>query len=92
MMKALGNHWLVLQTAVMQTTIAQMAKGRQRNKDKVLLLDRHAMYAISLITGGCVPGPNAASVGNMDIGSRAVVLAYECWTCKGKVLNGAGGK
>ena len=52
-----------------------MARGCQRNKDKVLLLDGHAMYAISLITGACVPGPNAASVGNMDIGSRDVVLA-----------------
>jgi len=66
----------------MQTAVAQIARSSQR---------KHAMYAISLATA-CVPGPSGATAGDMGTGSRAVVPAYECRTCKEKVLNGEGGK
>lgn len=81
-MKMLSTHWLSLRTAV-QTAVAQMARSGQR---------KHAMYAISLATGACVPGLSEATAGDMGTGSRAVMLAYECRTCKEKVLNGEGGK
>jgi len=64
----------------LQTAAAQMARGREKDKDTVLLMDRYAVYAISLTMGACVPGPNEATVGDMGTGNRAVVLAYECRT------------